>query len=161
LSVPALLCGIWLAVGVPASAGADAEGASASDHDEHALHRHHVSAVLGASQKGSKEAWAYGLQYGYRLNRRLSLGAFWERTNGDFDAETLGIPLSIYATQNLKVVLGVGVEKQLFEEDETVLRLGLNYDFHLGNFTITPASAVDFVNNNEIWFLGLELGLGF
>lgn len=169
-AVCALLFGLWLTAGAPAVAGAKPEEAavesqaanhSASHHEEHGFHRHHLALILGGSQKGGKEGATYGLEYEYRLSRRFGLGVFWEQTEGDIEAETLGIPLSIHATRNFKVLVAAGVERQLFKDDETVLRLGLDYSFHAGRFTVAPSAAVDFVNDNEILFLGLALGRGF
>ncbi len=95
------------------------------------------------------------------MSRRLGLGLFYELSDGDFDAETVGVPLSIYLTGSLKLLLGAGVEKELFKDEEFVGRIGLQYDFHIGRSTLAPAAWVDRVNEKEIFFLGLAAGLGF
>ncbi len=43
-----------------------------------------------------------------------------------------------------------------------VFRIGVAYDFHIGErFGIAPAVNLDFVNNEEVWVYGLNFTYGF
>ena len=50
------------------------------------------------------------------------------------------------------------------DRDETyfLVRLGVGYDFHLGEkFGLAPQVNLDFVNNEEVWVYGVALTYGF
>ncbi len=132
--------------------------------------RNHIAAILGYAAKsgstdgptGGKHAVIYGIEYQYRIHDRFSLGLFYEQSSGDFDAESFGIPASIFVTEEFKILLAVGSERKLFEEDDEIFyRLGLGYDIELERVTVSPSGWVDFVNGKEIYFLGLTVGFGF
>ena len=132
--------------------------------------RNHIAAIIGYGEKsgatdgptGGKRALIYGIEYQYRVHDRLSLGAFYEQSSGDFDAESFGIPAWVSLTDQLKLLLAIGSERKLFEEDDEILyRIGLGYDIEFENVTVAPAGWVDFVNDKEIYFLGFTIGTGF
>lgn len=133
-------------------------------------HRNHVAAIIGYGHKsgatdgptGGKRALIYGIEYQYRVHDRFSLGVFYEQSSGYFDAESFGIPAWVSVTDRLKLLLAIGSERKLFEEDDEVLyRVGLGYDIEFESVTVSPAGWVDFVNGKEIYFLGFTIGTGF
>jgi hypothetical protein len=152
---------------------ADDSDHMANENEAHAGAEHgknHIAAIIGYGQKsgatdgptGGKQALIYGIEYQYRVHDRLSLGVFYEQSSGDFDAESFGIPAWVSLTDQLKLLLAVGSERKLFEEDDEVLyRVGLGYDIEFENVTVAPAGWVDFVNGKEIYFLGFTIGTGF
>ena len=143
----------------------EARSASGGEHG-----RNHVAAILGYAQKsgskdgptGGKDAFVYGIEYQYRFHDRFSLGLFYEQSSGNFDAESFGIPASIFVTERFKVLLAIGSERKLFDErDEVFLRAGLSYDFEFDGIAVSPSAWIDFVNEKKIYFLGLTVGMGF
>ena len=125
-------------------------------------YRHHLAAILGASIKGEKGAFTYGVDYTYRLNRTWEIGGWYEESTGDFELGSLGVVLNPHITENLPIILGVGVERELFGKDKALFRLGASYRFHPGRLTVAPSAWVDFIENqSEIWFVGVTIGAGF
>ncbi len=160
-----------VALGASSAFAEDAEHVSEEAQPTHGIShgRHHIAAILGYGQKsgstdgptGGKDAAIYGIEYQYRVHDRLSLGVFYEQSSGDFDAESFGIPASIFVTDQFKFLLAIGSERKLFEEDdEFFYRVGLGYDIEFERITLSPSAWVDFVNSKEIYFLGFTVGTG-
>ena len=156
VSISVVCLSIWAVCLTATTPAAHAAG------DDWAAHRHHVAAILGLTKKGGKTAETYGLEYSYRLNEPLAAGAWYEESSGDFDLESLGVFVNIFVTGNLPLMVGVGAERELFGETKYLGRIGAQYQFHPGSVTIAPAAWIDFVENgNELYFLGLTVGIGF
>lgn len=137
-----------------------ASGEAATDGGH--AHRHHVGGLFGGSVKSDgKVAGTYGLEYVYSLHPRFGLGVFYEWSSGDYDAEGGGLQTSIALPHDFKLLLALGVERELFEDNELLLRIGANYNLHAGRFTIAPITFVDFVHGKQILFVGLTAGIGF
>ena len=127
-------------------------------------HPHHLAAILGVTQKGSsKTAGTYGIEYTYRINQRFALGAWYEESSGDFDIESWGVISNVYLTDHLPLLIGAGAEQKLYDDKTKYLvRLGAQYQFHLGSVSIAPTTWVDLIENgDELWFVGVTLGIGF
>ena len=125
-------------------------------------HPHHLSLIVGATEKSGKWAETLGVEYTYRLNQRWALGGWYEQSSGDFELESLGVLANLYATDHLALMLGAGSERDLFSEPKFLGRLGANYQFHIGPATVAPTAWVDLVENGkELYFLGITVGTGF
>ena len=123
---------------------------------------HHLSLIVGGTEKSGKWAETVGIEYTYRLNQRWSLGAWYEQSFGDFDLESLGALANLYATDHVALLLGAGAERNLFDESKYLARLGVSYQFHIGAATVAPVGWVDLIEDGkELYFLGLTLGTGF
>ena len=125
-------------------------------------HPHHLSLIIGATEKSGKTAETFGVEYTYRLNKRWAVGAWYEQSSGDFELESLGLLANLYATDQLALLLGAGTERDLFDEPKYLGRIGASYQFHISFATVAPVGWIDLVEDgNELYFLGLTLGVGF
>lgn len=62
----------------------------------------------------------------------------------------------------LRLTVGAGSEMVEDGDNETLVRLGLGYDFKLPNgFAFAPTVNVDFVDNNEALVFGVVLSRHF
>lgn len=158
--------------------------ATAGEHEEHEFHRHHLSVFLGATTAdvevhgGEGEAGAeseegetggettreteasIGLDYEYRLNRRWGVGFLFDYVAGDARTSVAGIPVILHPVGGLKLLAAPGLEHHE-GENEFLVRLGLMYDFEVGGWTIAPAVNVDFVDSEETYVYGVNIGRGF
>ena len=161
-----------------AASGAEREHATDSGHGEHDFHRHHVSLFLGVTDgpilkevereglepielSKDEQEFTIGLDYIYRLNRLWGVGVLIDYATGDFKSWVAGVPVVLHATNQLKFLLAPGFEDRSSESREFLLRLGVSYDFEIGGFTIAPIFNVDFVDSEEIFVYGVNLGKGF
>lgn len=150
---PVLFAGLFLiaAMGPVQAAG-----------DDWSHHRHHLALILGASFKSSKDAFTYGIDYTYRVNYRWEIGGWYEQSSGDFELESFGVVANPRLGKNTPLILGLGVERELFGKDKALFRLGISYQFHPGSMTIAPSAWVDLIEDeSEIWFVGVTVGTGF
>ena len=127
-----------------------------------AHHPHHLTLIVGATEKSGKWAETVGVEYLYRLNTRWSLGGWYEQSFGDFELESLGVLTNLHVTDHIALLLGAGAERDLFDETKYLGRFGASYAFHIGSATVAPIGWVDFVEEGkELYFLGLTIGTGF
>ncbi len=125
-------------------------------------HPHHLSLIVGATEKSGKWAETVGVEYTYRLNTRWSVGGWYEQSFGDFDLESLGVLGNLYVTDHFALLLGAGAERNLFDESKYLARIGASYQFHIGSATVAPVGWVDLIEDGkELYFLGLTLGASF
>ena len=129
---------------------------------EPADHPHHLSLIVGATEKSGKWAQTLGVEYLYGLNARWLVGGWYEQSFGDFELESLGALVNLRVTDHLAFLVGAGSERDLFDETEYLGRLGASYEFHIGSATVAPIGWADFVaNGKELYFLGFTVGTAF
>ena len=125
-------------------------------------HPHHLSLIMGVTEKSAKTAETLGVEYTYRLNKRWSVGGWYEQSFGDFELESFGLLANLYATDNFALLLGGGTERDLFEEPKYFARIGVSYQFHIGSAAAAPVGWIDLIEDGkELYFLGVSLGAGF
>ena len=148
-----------------------------AEHGEHEFHRHHISIFLGITdgevereihtEEGilrfveDDEEGTIGLDYEYRLSKRWGVGALVDYAGGDFRTWVWGVAGVWHATRGLKLFVAPGVEHRGGEGEDFLTRLGIMYDFEVGNFTIAPAFNVDIVGREETLVYGVNIGHGF
>lgn len=121
-------------------------------------HRHELAAVLGyATERGGGGA-VLGLDYGYKLSERWTLGGFAEAVLGDVDAGAAGVTLTYFIVkERWWVQFGPGFEYEFgdgdAEEDEDgfrtkfLLRFGTGAHFALPKeWFLSPAVYYDLLN---------------
>ena len=149
---PLILLGALVVFTGPSIAGAAEPGE----------HPHHLSLMIGVTEKSGKTAETTGVEYTYRLDKRWAIGAWYEQSFGDFELESMGVLANLYATQHFALLFGAGTERDLFDDPKYLGRVGASYQFHIGSVTFAPIGWVDFVENSqELYFLGFSLGMGF
>ena len=89
-----------------------------------------------------------------RAPGHVDLEGFWARL-----AEA-GVPFVLHPYEGLKLVVMPGVEIT-DDHDEFLFRLGVGYDIAAGDWVVTPALNVDFVDNEENLVFGVAFGKAF
>ena len=150
---------------------------SHESHESHSLHHlNHVALFAGTSiiMNGSSGEFALGFDYERRLN-------FWSEAIGaGFMVETVfaeeqewltGISLFLHPSSSiglkLNITPAIAFEK-IKEEPDVIksetsffLRLGLAYDFHIKNISITPTLNFDLMKEHTVAVAGMSFGIGF
>ncbi|MEO0881293.1 MAG: hypothetical protein AAFY34_01055 [Pseudomonadota bacterium] len=129
--------------------------------------RQHVSLVLGGTSIPSADETAFtiGIDYEYRLNRLIGVGAVVEHAVGDIDATTLLAVADIHIWKGLAIQAGPGVE--FADEGETtetfaIGRIGALYEVEIEErFTIAPQVHYDISSGPDAVVFGLALGVAF
>ena len=129
----------------------------------HKASHHHLEATFGAAYNDGKNGVYTGFEYEYRINTLFGVGAFIDSTFDGFDLTALGAVANLHPAGGWKLLAGVGVERKLGgDSDKKFLRVGGAYEFHVGNGTISPTVAYDFVENNkDVVYVGVAIGFEF
>lgn len=153
---------------VPAEATAQQHEGEAHESEGH-RHKNHLGLFLGITDEEAASEFTIGLDYERRFSRWFGIGVLVESIAGDAREVIVGIPVFLHATERLKFLLAAGYESLgPFENDkghhddrETVVRIGAEYAFHFGNYSVSPALNVDFVDSEEILVYGVTIGRGW
>ncbi len=108
------------------------------------------------------------------------MGAFFDYAGGELRNAVLAPLVAFWpGLGNLQLLAAAGVEFHQdrggddhqksgeageADQDATyfLIRLGVGYDFHLGeSFGLVPTVNLDFVNNEKVWVYGLAVTYGF
>ena len=137
-----------------------AEEAEHGEHEaEHPYHKHVIAGFVGVAFEGSRdEGLALGIEYERRLNARWGVGGVVEHTFGDIDAWVFAVPFA-YHRDAWKLYAAPGIEDGE-HGSESLLRLGVEYGFHRGDWEISPQFDIDFVDGEEIYVIGVTFGRG-
>ncbi|MEO1406917.1 MAG: hypothetical protein AAFV54_10565 [Pseudomonadota bacterium] len=129
--------------------------------------RQHVSVVIGGTTIPSADETAFtiGVDYEYRLNRLIGVGAVVEHAVGGIDATTLLAVADIHIWKGLAVQVGPGVEFIDEGEDHETFaigRIGALYEIEIAErFTIAPQAHYDISSGEDAFVFGVALGVGF
>lgn len=150
---------IWIGIGLMAASG---WGAEQGGEEEHHGHRHHVSLFLGNTHDlHGNNAFTVGVDYEYRLNDLFGVGTLIDHAGGSINSTVVGAGLFIHPWQDLRVLTALGNEHQS-GHNEFLFRLGALYDFHIKEWSITPALYMNWLESgHQNWVSGIELGRGF
>lgn len=131
------------------------------EHEEETPH--HLSIIVGGSyiDEVDDTFFTLGLDYEYRLNTLIGVGAVVEQTFGEVEATTLLAVTDIHIWKGLAFQIGPGIE---FVDDETfaVGRFGVLYEVEFGEgFTVSPQLHYDLSNGEDAVVFGLAIGRAF
>lgn len=99
---------------------------------------HHLSVLVANTHaSGEGNSPTIGLDYEYRVNKLLGVGAILERADGKLNATTLLAVADIHFWNGLIMQVGPGFERSN-HDSIFVTRLGVLYEFEVENFTISP-----------------------
>jgi hypothetical protein len=145
------------------AASSSTHGAQDSGETGHEHSRHHVEATFGAAFYDGKEGLFTGFEYEYRFGNRFGVGAFIDTTFSGFDLAAVGAVANYHPAGGWKIVGGLGVEQKIgYDRNKLLLRVGGAYEFHVGNGTIAPMVAYDFIEDEkDVIYAGFALGFGF
>ena len=135
------------------------------EHDEEKPH--HLSLVLGGTHVNAADetAFTFGVDYEYRINELIGVGAVAEHAVGDIDATTLLAVADFHLWRGLALQVGPGVEFiDEGEETETfaIGRVGVLYEVEFGEgFTVSPQFHYDISSGEDAIVFGLSFGRAF
>jgi hypothetical protein len=144
---------------------ATAQSEERSHHSEGLFEhgRNHLSLFLGGTDIDSEgQGFTSGLDYEYRVNELLGLGAVVEYAGGEIDAWSFLAVADIHIYEGLVAQVGPGFETTS-EEDVFITRFGMLYEFEYeSGFTISPQLHYDFHDGAEDGIVfGIALGFAF
>lgn len=161
--VSAMLVSLCAAQGYAQSTDHDAsEHESTSGHESaHGAHKNIVSFFAGVTHGGRREnAAALGVGYERLLSKSFGIGVLAEHTFGDADFTVYAVPFA-YRIDRWKFYIAPGIEESDEHGSESLVRLSAEYAFEAGSWEISPQLAVDFVDGEDVWVLGVVFGKGF
>ena len=137
-------------------------GDSTEEH-AHAIPGHHVEATFGVAYNGGKTGAFTGLEYEYRFKQFFGVGAFADTTFDGFDLAAIGAVATFHPKGAWKLLAGIGVEQKVGgDKNKALFRLGAAYEFSVGNGTIAPMIAYDFLEDTkDVVYVGCALGFAF
>ena len=120
-------------------------------------HPHHVAVFVGGTDSAHEGSGvSLGIDYEYRWHQNFGVGVLAEYADLNHAAWIVGVPLFVHPYRGLKLLVMPGVE---FTNNHSnfLTRVGVGYDFHIGDWSITPSANVDFVAgaNNLVFGLGV------
>ena len=135
------------------------ESDGASDSSEHSERPHAVNFFVGGSSEiGDLDGITFGVDYGYRLTSRWSVGAFAEAISGLDRSFATGLQGYYRVTEEFILMAGPGME-QSGEGWGPFARFGTAYEFRLADqWTLAPAIFYDFTERENVLVYGLNLG---
>lgn len=127
---------------------------------------HVIGVFLGRTQTPVETESTYGIEYEYRFNSAFGAGVVLEKSGDAHHGDGVSVSLiSAYyhLAGNWRLGLGVGKEKvhSTPSHSESLTRLSVSYDFHVGPIGLAPTFAIDRVNGENIKVWGLTVVKAF
>lgn len=124
--------------------------------------KHHYFGIFqGYTHIKDETEFTYGLEYEYKFNSQWGAGLVYEKSDKLHHGDGVDVSLGsvYYHPESWRFGLGFGREKIGGDHphSENLTRVSAGYDFHVGDFEIAPAVAVDFVNGDEATVFGLAI----
>lgn len=139
--------------------GAFARGAEAAEG--HDYHPHHAALFLGGtSSSGGKHGATIGVEYEYRFHQKFGVTGILDYAGGEIDTTIVAAGLLYHAVADLRLLVAPGADFHDGKE-EFVVRVGAVYDFHVGDWSISPTLHIDLLEAKENVVYGLGFGRGF
>jgi len=141
-------------------------------------YRHRAELFLGVAHENeqSRDEFAAGLAYEYRVGSLLGVGGFVEHAGQQEDTWTFGVPLFVHPYKGLRFLLAPGWEckevkaegdggagsAERENEQSFLVRVGVAYEFEVGRWSLTPEFNADFIEGgHQVLVYGVSLGCGF
>lgn len=138
----------------------------AADDEHHEFKKNIVGVFAGFTSVDHSTEATFGVEYEYRFTELVGVGAVYEHTSqahhGDGTSIYMAL-LHVHPWQELRLSVGYGTEDIHHEgaHSEDVLRFGVAYDFHVGEFGIAPAFNLDRVGGHTAKVFGVALTKAF
>lgn len=141
-----------------------AKTVNAADGEQ--FNRHLIGISFGETDFGSEKEGTYGLEYEYRINKLLGIGAGYEESPDAHHEDGVSVYLLsgyLHPYKGVRLGLGFGEEKVHGSHGttENFTRVSIGYDFHFGNFGIGPTYCLDRVDDETNAVYGLTFSYGF
>ena len=122
---------------------------------------HHFPGIfVGYTNASDETHFTYGIEYEYKFNQSWGLGGVYEKTDdahhGDGVTVTV-VELFYHPLNHVRVGFGIGEEKIGGDHphSEDLIRLNATYEYHIGDFGIEPNIAIDFIDGEKAYVLGV------
>jgi len=120
---------------------------------------HFIGAFVGILDNDETEN-VFGLEYEYKFNSQWGVGAVYEKANDAHHGDGITSKIvSIYyhPVGDWRIGAGFGDEKVggAHPHSENLTRLGVSYDFHIGDMGIAPSLNFDRVNGHTAKVYGV------
>jgi len=126
-------------------------------------HNNHAALFVGVTNSSHGDDATLGGEYERRLpfmHGMFGVGGFGEMIFADHKAYLAGAGLIIHPWKDLKANLSFGVERTE-GHTESLMRVGVAYDFHYQKMSISPTYNYDTVDGHSTNVIGVALGMGF
>lgn len=135
----------------------------AAEDAHHKPFKHHAPGVfLGVSdERGGGDDFTWGLEYEYLFNKNFGIGLTYENTDKAHDGDGVEVAVAsayYHPYAGWRLGIGAGTEKIHGHHRgyENLYRVGVAYDFHVGNFGVAPNLILDRVDGENILVYGLS-----
>ncbi len=152
-------------IGALSCIGVSATEPAHSSHGDGHAKKHFIGVFFGAYDGEETDA-AWGVEYEYKFNSHWGIGALYEDVkdahHGDGISSTIGT-LYFHPKGAWRLGMGFGREKVggSHSHTEDLLRMGVAYDFHVGEFGIEPSLNFDRVDGEISKVYGVALVWSF
>ncbi|XOV78246.1 MAG: hypothetical protein ACFHVJ_15035 [Aestuariibacter sp.] len=124
--------------------------------------KHFPGIFIGYTDTEDETEFTFGFEYEYKFTSEWGIGAVYERLNDAHDGDGIDITLgSLYYHPQPQIRLGLGYGEEDIggtkPKTKDVVRLSAAYDFHVGDFGIAPTFAVDFIDGDKAYVLGVAI----
>ena len=134
---------------------------NSSENASHDAHKNVLSVFVGVTHEGRRDnGAALGIGYERILNESFAVGVLAEHTFGDADLWVYAVPFS-YRIDRWKFYIAPGIEESEKHGTESLVRISAEYAFDAGAWEVSPQVAIDFVDGDEVFVLGVVFGKGF
>jgi len=140
---------IAVAMSSPAAFAQHGEATDGEGHTPHST----LGVFIGDTTEERRDGLTLGIEYEYRASERFGVGVIAEHVAGNFDTNVFVLPAA-YHRGPWKLYAGPGIERGR-EGEEPLLRLGVEYGFHVGDFEVSPQFDVDFVGGDRLLIFGV------
>jgi hypothetical protein len=128
--------------------------------------QHFPAIFVGYTNAQDETHFTYGVEYEYKFNQTLGLGAVYEKVDDAHHGDGVTVTLAqlfYHPINNVRMGVGIGKEKigGARPHSEDLYRVSANYDFHVGDFGIEPTIAIDFKDDDQAYVFGLAFSRPF
>jgi hypothetical protein len=121
--------------------------------------RSKLGPFVGGTFAEGKSGFSAGIDYEYRINHPLGIGATIEYTGPDFREWHIFVPLCWHPWKELKIIAAPGIEIHKEENEEKfTMRFGCEYGIGISKgFELAPAIYVDITEDTTALVIGAAL----
>ncbi len=135
-------------------------GTAVAEEEHESEHKKNVIAgFLGLTHERRENGLALGVEYERKISESVGVGMLAEYTFGDFDFWVVAVPV-YFGMDRWRFGIAPGLEGTR-GDTEALARLIVAYEFEGANKHYAPTFAVDFVDGEQVYVLGVTIGFEF
>lgn len=124
--------------------------------------QHFPGIFLGYTHVGNNTEFTYGIEYEYKFSTHWGAGLVYEETDDGHYGDGITVKVAslfYHPYSNLRLGLGIGNEKigGAHPHKEDLIRLSASYEYLFGDFGLAPVLAVDFIDGEEAYVMGIAI----